>query len=132
MKQLFFLIVIFFYSFSEAHSLPPYDGTIFYFKDTINPKDPSTFQEIFYVGQENRTMFDRRKNNWIENNAYLFNASYNDGLKIEIQVNSEFKHNQASEYAAQYAKVIGQLPTVLRKYVKTVWIHNGVKDFGGG
>jgi len=77
-------------------------------------------------------MFDRRKNDWIKNNAYLFNASYDDGLTIEIQVNSEFKDNKASEYASQYAKVIGQLPTVLRKDVQTVWIHKGDKPFGGG
>jgi len=132
MKQLLLFFVLVFYSFSEAHSRPPYDGTIFYFKDVINSKDPSSFQEIVYVGQDNRTMFDRRKNDWISNNAYLFNASYDDGLTIEIQVNSEFTDNKASEYASQYAKVIGQLPTVLRKDVQTVWIHKGDKPFGGG
>jgi hypothetical protein len=80
LKQLLLFFVLVFYSFSEAHSRPPYDGTIFYFKDVINSKDPSSFQEIVYAGQDNRTMFDRRKNDWIKNNAYLFNASYDDGL----------------------------------------------------
>ncbi len=28
--------------------------------------------------------------------------------------------------------MIGQLPTVLRKDVQTVWIHKGNKPFGGG
>jgi len=132
MSKLLLFFVLVFYSFSEAHSRPPYDGTIFHFKDAINSSDPTAFQEIVYVGQDNRTMFDRRKNDWIKNNAYLFNASYDDGLTIEIQVNSEFKDNKASEYASQYAKVIGQLPTVLRKDVQTVWIHKGDKPFGGG
>ena len=132
MSKLLLFFVLVFYSFSEAHSRPPYDGTIFHFKDAINSTDPTAFQEIVYVGQDNRTMFDRRKNDWIKNNAYLFNASYDDGLTIEIQVNSEFKDNKASEYASQYAKVIGQLPTALRKDVQTVWIHKGDKPFGGG
>ena len=61
---LFFVLVL--YSFSEAHSRPPYDGTIFYFKDAINSSDPTAFQAIVYVGQDNRTMFDRRKNDWIK------------------------------------------------------------------
>ena len=97
MSKLLLFFVLVFYSFSEAHSRPPYDGTIFHFKDAINSSDPTAFQEIVYVGQDNRTMFDRRKNDWIKNNAYLFNASYDDGLTIEIQGNSEFKNQKASE-----------------------------------
>ena len=76
MSKLLLFFVLVFYSFSEAHSRPPYDGTIFYFKDAINSSDPTAFQEIVYVGQDNRSMFDRRKNDWIKNKAYLFKASY--------------------------------------------------------
>ena len=61
----------------------------------------------------------------ISNKAYLFDASYEDGKIIEVQVNSEFKKQKASEYASQYAKVIGQLPTILLTDVETVWIHKG-------
>lgn len=132
MSKLLSFFILVFYSFSEAHSRPPYDGTIFHFKDAINSNDPTAFQGIVHAGKDTRTMFDRRKNDWIKNNAYLFNASYDDGLTIEIQVNSEFKDNKASDYASQYAKVIGQLPAVLRKDIQTVWIHKGNKPFGGG
>ena len=133
MKQLLLFFVLVFYSFSEAHSRPPYNGTIFYFKDAINSSDPTAFQEIIYVGQDSRQMFDRRKNDWISNKAYLFNASYDDGLTIEVQVNSEFKNSdKAFNIASKYAKVIGQLPKALRKDVQTVWIHKGDKLFGGG
>ena len=52
--------------------------------------------------------------------------------KTVVQVNSEFRDNKASDYASQYAKVIGQLPAVLRKDIQTVWIHKGNKPFGGG
>ena len=58
-------------------------------------------------------------------NAYLFNAAYDDGLKIEVQVNPEFGSvDRAKKEAEKYSKVIGQLTTALRKDVETVWIHN--------
>jgi len=37
----------------------------------------------------------------------------------------------ADSYARRYANVIGRLPKALRRYVKTVWIHNGKQLFGG-
>ena len=61
-------------------------------------------------------MFDRRVNGWITVDAYLFNASFDDGLAAEIQVNPEFGgSNAALAEAEKYAEVIGRLPTVLRK-----------------
>ena len=86
-----------------------------------------------YEGQKQREMFDRRRNNWIKNSAYIFNAIFSDGSNIEIQVNSEFSSSEnAFNYAEKYSKVIGQLPKILRKDVRTVWIHKGKKPFGGG
>jgi hypothetical protein len=78
-------------------------------------------------------MFDRRVNNWITVNAYLFNASFDDGLTAEIQVNPEFSSSDAALVEAQkYGEVIGRLPTALRTSVETVWIHKGIQPFGGG
>ena len=86
-----------------------------------------------YEGQKQREMFDRRRNSWIKNSAYIFNAIFSDGSNIEIQVNSEFSSSEnAFNYAEKYSKVIGQLPKILRKDVRTVWIHKGKKPFGGG
>ena len=78
-------------------------------------------------------MFDRRVNDWIHLNAFLFHASFSDGLDIEIQVNPEFgDQNTALAEALRYAPVIGRLPTSLRADVETVWIHRGDEPFGGG
>ena len=86
-----------------------------------------------YEGQKQREMFDRRRNSWIKNSPYIFNAIFSDGSNIEIQVNSEFSSSEnAFNYAEKYSKVIGQLPKILRKDVRTVWIHKGKKPFGGG
>jgi len=112
---------------------PPFHGTIFLDPDIIGPKDPTTFEKLEDAGRGMRRMFDRRVNGWIQENTYLFNASYDDGLSIEIQVNPEHESvDLARKEAERYAPVIGQLPTALRKDVQTAWIHKGVQPFGGG
>jgi len=112
---------------------PPFSGTIFIDPDIITSSDPTTFQSLVAAGQGSRTMFDRRVNDWITVDAYLFNASFDDGLTAEIQVNPEFGSSDAAlAEAEKYAEVIGRLPTALRNDVETVWIHRGIEPFGGG
>jgi hypothetical protein len=112
---------------------PPFWGTIFLDPDIITAADPTTFQSAPYAGRGMRTMFDRRVNDWITVNAYLFDASFDDGLTAEIQVNPEFGSPAAAGVEAlKYGKAIGQLPQALRTDVQTVWIHKGVQPFGGG
>lgn len=112
---------------------PPFDGTIFIDSNIVTPNDPTTFISLKYNGQETRKMYDRRVSDWITNEPYLFPAIFTDTLSIEIQVNSEFGSIQkAQKQAEKYAAVIGRLTTELRKDVETVWIHKGLKPFGGG
>jgi hypothetical protein len=116
---------------------PPYSGTIFLDGKIITTADPTAFVSVTDAGQGERTMFDRRLNGglglWQKFNAYLFNASFDDGLAAEIQVNPEFGSSDAARIQAQkYGAVIGKLPTAPRTQVKTVWIHQGVQPFGGG
>ena len=125
---------------------PPYNpgtATSPDFKNVIGDDDPPTcFKALTYAGQGTRKMFDRRTG-FITVNAYLFNAEYSDDLNlngskvkvrsnIEVQVNPEFEFIKAKEHAEQYANVIGRLPKALRRYVQTVWIHDGKQPFGGG
>jgi len=111
----------------------PFDGTIFLDPDIITDSDKTTFVSLSNTGQAARTMFDRRVDDWITVTPFLFNAKFDDGLSIEVQVNPEFKDSQTAEIEAlKYAKVIGRLPTALRIDVETVWIHKGIKPFGGG
>jgi len=117
----------------EQAKTPPFGGTIFLDPDIITEADHSTFQGLVYSGRGERVMYDRRVTDWITANVFLFDASYDDGLGIEIQVNPEFETEELSlEQAEKYAEVIGRLPTALRKDVETVWIHKGVNPFGGG
>ena len=71
-------------------------------------------------------MYDRRVAGWISVNAYLFAARFDDRLTTEIQVSPEFGSIvSAAAEAEKYGTAIGQLPTVLRTHVDTVWIHKG-------
>jgi len=117
----------------HAHGEPPFSGTIFLDPDIITVSDPTTYQHTADAGQGYRWMFDRRVNDWVNLNAFLFNASYSDGLRIEVQVNPEFGDQESARAeAAKYAPVIGRLPSCLRADVQTVWIHKGTQPFGGG
>ncbi len=101
--------------------------------DIITSADPTSFVGLEFVGQGSRIMFDRRVDAWVTVEAFLFDASFDDGLAMEIQVNPEFATTAASRAEAEfYAEAIGRLPTALRADVQTVWIHRGVELFGGG
>jgi hypothetical protein len=112
---------------------PPFAGTIFIDPDIITSADPTAFEGLSYAGRAPRLMFDRRVNDWITVDAYLFDAVFIDGLGAEVQVNPEFGSEDAAlEQALKYAEVIGRLPRALRLDVETVWIHRGIQPFGGG
>lgn len=101
--------------------------------DIITASDPTTFQTLAASGRGIRTMFDRRANAFVQFEAYLFDATFSDGLSAEFQVNPEFGSSEAARLEAEkYAIVIGRIPKVLRTSVLTVWIHKGVQPFGGG
>lgn len=139
-KCLFFVAVILSCNNNAGKNLsnssidPPFaGGTIYIEPNIITSTDPTTFQDITPKGQDYREMYDFRVDAFINNNAYLFDVNFKDGLSLEIQVNSEFENQTKSLLTAEkFAKEIGRLPTDLRRGVKTVWIHKGVCDFGGG
>lgn len=130
MKKIIWVLIFKMFLFSQD---PPYWGTIFIAPEIITSNDESTFENTQYVGRGFRTMYDRRVNDWITVNAYLFDTYFSDGLYCEIQVNPEFSSVESSLQEAQfYALEIGRLPTTLRQDLETVWIHMGVEPFGGG
>ena len=121
------------YNQLDINEPPFYDGTIFASGDIITSADPSLFSEIEYKGTGQREMYDRRNGGaWINIEPYIFDTSFSDGLKTEIQINSEFTLEEATAEANKYAFLIGQLPTGLRQDVQTIWIHRGYEGYGGG
>lgn len=111
---------------------PPFHGTIFVNKSIVVDDDPTVFDKATSIGVGQRRMFDRRTNRFAEVEARLYQAEFKNGMKIEVQVNIEFDEEQAQQALDRYLPVVGQLPAVLRKDVKTMWIHKGKEPFGGG
>jgi len=112
---------------------PPYRGTAFIDPDLIVGSDPSTLRSLDYTGLDTRRMFDRRADAFVLTDAYLFDATFEGAMVVEVQVNTEFDDAATAErHARFYARAIGQLPAGLRTRVETVWIHRGDQPFGGG
>ncbi|TNE47497.1 MAG: T9SS type A sorting domain-containing protein [Bacteroidetes bacterium] len=130
-KQLLLLTVLSVLSFKCLSQ--PYSGTIFVDSDIITSSDSSALAEVNFTGQGFKTIFDRRVNNWITVNAFLFEVVWNDGLTTEAVVNPEFQTVQLAQTEAEkYGWKIGQLPHCLRTDVEEIWINKGVQPFGGG
>jgi probable HAF family extracellular repeat protein len=132
-----FAIAMMFMAATSAPELtsaaPPYSGTIFIDPDIITPADPTTYVSATYTGQGKRVMFDRRTNSFNTYNAYLVNVAFSDRPTVEFEVNPEFGSSAAAmALATRFGPTIGRLPTVERRHLKTVWIHDGVQGFGGG
>ena len=114
---------------------PPFTGTVWIpgTSDILNTYDPTFFRSLKKITDAPREMFDRRTGTFDTLNPFLFEADFADGLKIEVQVNSEFETPDSAEAAALiYLYAVGQLPTELRQEVDTIWLHKGNEDFGGG
>jgi hypothetical protein len=129
---LFFLFLITAVCF-HAQAEPPFTCTICIDPDIITAADHTTFISAPYAGQDMRLVYDRRVNSYISINVFLFNATFDDGLAAEIQVNPEFGDSTAAGVEAnKYATVIGRIPTALRKNMAAIVIHKGNESFGGG
>ena len=132
MKKILLLLSLCFISTQSFCKEPPFLGTIFIDPNIVTASDPSAFISISYKGQSSRQMYDRRSS-WVNLQAFLFEAKFDDGSIIEMQVNPEFKDESLAEAEAKkYAWLIGQLPAVLRKDIQTSWIHKGINPYGGG
>jgi hypothetical protein len=130
-----FLIIFFltiFLAFVYVKVKPPFNGTIFVNRNIITPEDPTSFKSLTAAGSGQRKMLDRRIKNPENVNARLFTVEFDDGQRMEVQVNPEFDEKEAFEQAKKYSLVIGQMPFALRKDIETVLIHAGKKPFGGG
>ena len=110
---------------------PPFRATNLVDPDIVTASDPTAYLGSTYAGQQSRTMYDRRIG-WITVDAFVFDAAFDDGLAIEVQVNPEFGTPEAAEEVADlYAGHMGRLPAALRRDVETVWIHEGRQPFSG-
>jgi len=118
---------------AQAAQKPPFAGTVFLDGDIIRASDPTTFIRVTYAGRGQRRMYDRRVDRIVTVKAFVFTGFFRDGPRVELRVNPEFRYRDiATHTAKKYARIMGQLPRVLRNNLDTVSIHGGRADFGGG
>ena len=91
----------------------------------VSNLDPSSFSEIQYAGQGERTLYDYRKGDWITVNAWLFTASYSDHSDVEFRCNPEFRWSDAQAQASKFAEALGRIPEVFRSRVDIFELNRG-------
>ena len=112
---------------------PPFSGTAFIAPELITSSSPSAARSIGYVGRRSRSIFDRRPDAFVTERVFEFKVAYKGSRSLLVRVNPEFgSRAKAQPQAERYARVVGQLPLVLRGGLRTITINKGDEDFGGG
>lgn len=98
--------------------------------DFITQADPSAFVELRAMGRGLREMPDKRPDSGpLHRNAFLFEASFSDGTRVELHLDPAFANDEAALVEAQrYTGPLGRLPTALRRGVERVVVHQGGLD----
>lgn len=108
---------------------PPFEGAGDVGPDVVAVSDSSTLVDLTPLGQAMRLMHDDRLQDTATVNAHLFEALFADGFTTQVQVNPEMDSTTAHAEAQQYAHILGQMPSVLRSAVDTVWVQGGEGDW---
>ena len=112
---------------------PPFDGTAWIANSVITPQSPSDMVSVAFVAVAPRTTYDRRANDWVTKNSYVFRGTFRASKSIDFIVDPEFPSQEAAGMqASRYAQVVGQLPRGCRTQIDAVWLHKGDENFGGG
>jgi len=102
--------------------------------DTINSKDPSTFQKIKYIGEKKRKILEARADRkdksrrfYFKTSTYVFDAHFENGNIFEILIYFKDEKNKgevkAESLAKSYAFMLGQMPNVLLQRLDAAHIY---------
>lgn len=115
----------------EHTEIPPFSGTVWITPEILGPDDPTSFGSVTYTGRGMREIFDRRVDDWITVNAYLFDVQFGDST-VEWQFNPEFGSSEAARAEIDvFAPAIGRLPAVLLSKLREVEVNSGKGAWGG-
>ena len=94
--------------------------------DFITAADPSVFESLRFLGQGRQEMPDKRSDQLLADDAFMFEASFRDGSKVQIWAHPSFGSRETSEnYAQLLAGPLGKLPRMMRERLSHVVIQNG-------
>ena len=110
---------------------PPYRssvvGTDF---DFITESDAGCLESLDYVGFKEFEMPDKRETGRpLIQNAYLFDAHFDDGTKVQIAMDQAFGSREAAEQdALRYTPALSKLPNRYRQNLRHIVVHKGGED----
>lgn len=94
--------------------------------DFITSEDPSAFKALRFLGRETQEMPDRRNDELMDKEPFVFEATFTDGSKVGIWAHSSFENvGKAERYAEMLCAPLGKLPPVMRGKLAHVVIHKG-------
>ena len=91
----------------------------------IHKKDPSNFKKLRNLGVKRKVIYWNEK----EYDAFVFRGVYEKSHNIEFRVHTKFK-TKARREAIKYAKMAGQIPNFLRRYMRVITIFEDPKAGG--
>lgn len=111
----------------------PFDATADTVFDIIRRDDATHLVCMTSNGRGLRQMWDKRIDGEYDADAFLFVAHFSDTPPVEFVVNPEFQTEAAARaVAGRHARILGQLPALLRSGVERFGIHKGRESFHGG
>ena len=94
--------------------------------DFIKNTDHTVESVLEFIAVAEREMPDKRKNNLLDENTFVFEAKFKDGAKLGIWVHSDFSNLQeAKAYARTLLGPLGRLPSRLRNGLSHIVVHKG-------
>ncbi len=115
----------------EHNGVTPFSGTS-WVSPSVLGSDSTWLQGVTYAGRGVRTVYDRRRRDWIRTRAFLFDAHIAEQV-VEFRVNSEFGDAEAARTEVdRFAPAVGRLPAAFLSNVASVTINGGYGTWGGG
>lgn len=100
--------------------------------DFITESDPSLFEKLEFVAQQQREMADKRPDTpELMKQAYVFEAHFRDTTRVFLVIDAAFGSQEAAQAEAmRYVHPLGKLPTSLRKGIdRGLVVHKGGEEF---
>ena len=98
--------------------------------DFITDADPTAFVSLDFLGLQDFEMPDKRDTGEpLVQQAYLFEARFDDGGSIRLALDADFGSREAAELdAARYGPRLGKLPPLYRSKIRHITVNHGGRD----
>ncbi len=94
--------------------------------DFIRSDDPTMAFEVVDAGRARKEMPDKRSDELMADDVFVFELSYRDGVQVEVWADPDFAtREEAVSYASMIGSALGKLPAEPRRILSHVVVHSG-------